>query len=280
MKHRLSTSHRSNTHRLVRPRDGIIVLPDLGSVYVQVRGMGGGLGKAVESLRPISIEGLEFAFDPDAGIGFSITTLEAIHVEAPHATSYFEGSLAFEFRGFPHGLGIHLLPGGENRRRWQIADLLATVPTESLADGELEQWRGERRSTVPMCPCCRDRAKERSRHPESHPLHSILQHAAAGGITLHWRFSDAHADLSAAFVPARIEAREGFLIVSDAPAHHAAHLEMARLHALAIQTKTLDGFDYARIQLFEPRGRTTFEILAEDPDLAPLWQRFCERPAN
>lgn len=280
MKHRLSIANGCITHRLIRSRDGLITLPDLGSVYVQARGIGGGLGKAVETLQPISVEGLEFAFDPDAGIGFSITSLEAIHAVASSSGGYFEGSLEFEFRGFPHGLGIHLLPGGKYPRRCEIADLLASVPTESLADGELEQWREERRGTVPMCPCCRDRAKERSHHPESHPLHSILQHAAAMDIALHWRFSDAHADLSATFVPARIEARDGFLIASDGPAHHAAHLEMARLHALVIRTKTLDGIDYARIQLFEPRGRVTFEILAEDPALAPLWRRFCERPAN
>jgi hypothetical protein len=280
MKRPLPPRRLPDTSRLLRPRDGLVVLPDLGPLYVQARGTGGGLGKAIDLLQPISVEGLDFAFDPDAGIGFSVRDLEAVHAPAADPTSYFEGSLEFEFRGFPHGMGIHLLPDEAGPRRSGIIDLLASLPTEELQDGALESWREDRRLVAPMCPCCRERARIRSRFPEDHPLHAILHHSLMDGIELHWRLIDGHVDLSASFTPARIEAREGFLIASDAPARHAVHVDMARLHALAIQTRRLDGIDYSQIRFFEPRGKATFEVLAQDPSLAPLWRRFCENSAK
>jgi hypothetical protein len=280
MNHPLPPPLRHTTFRLARPRDGLVALPDLGPLYVQVRGTGGGLGKAVDFVLPISVEGLDFAFDPDAGVGFSMRDLEAVHASAPDPSSYFEGSLEFEFRGFPHGMGLHLLPDEVGLRRNGIADLLTSVPTKGLKDGELERWREDRRQAAPMCPCCRERAKIRSRFPEDHPLHTILHHSLANGIQLHWRLIDHHAELSTSFTAARIEAREGFLVASDAPARHAVHVDMARLHAFAIQTRRLDGVDYSKIRLFESRGQVTFEILAEDPSLAPLWCRFCEPPSR
>ena len=268
-------------HRLVRPRDGVAVLPDLGAIYAQVRSLAGGLGKALDQFQPISVDGPDFAFDPDAGLGFSLRDLEAVHARSPQPGSFFQGSLTFEFRGFPHGLGLHLMPEEEAPARVLGIDaLIDSMPTEPLDESSLEQWRMERTREAPMCPCCRDRAKERSRHPESHPLHGVLRHAAAEGFTLHWRILDEHADLSTEFIPARIEARDGFLVASDAPARHAVHVDMARLHALAIQTCRLDGTHYSRIRLFEPRGKVTFEILAEDPTLAPFWRRICENSAR
>ena len=270
----------TNIHRLLRTRDGLVALPDLGNLYAQVRTPGGGLGKSVARLQPILVEGLDFAFDPDAGLGYSVRDLEAIHVRTPHAGSFFQGSLTFEFRGFPHGLGLHLLPEEESGDRALGVDaLVASVPTEIIDEASLGKWRDERTCEAPMCPCCHERAKSRARCPEAHPLHTILHHALAEDLILHWHLTGEHADLTATFIPARIEARDGFLVASDAPARHAVHVDMARLHALAIRTCRLDGIDYSRIRLIEPRGKVTFEILAEDPSLAPLWRRFCETPA-
>ncbi len=262
--------------RLLRLRDGLAALPDFGPLYLQARGIGGGLGKAIRTFQPIFVEGLDFAFDPDAGAGFSIRDLSAIHAVKAGDGSYFSGSLEFEFDDWPQGLGLHLMPDEEGARRLTIGEFVASVPSTPLEEEALEVWRESRRKPAPMCPCCRERARHRARFPERHPLHAILHHALVHRLDLEVRLSAPHADLSATFSPGRIEVRDGYLVVSDAPALHALHLDMARLHALAIDTTRLDGCDYAFLRLFDPRGMATFQILCEDASLATLWREFCE----
>lgn len=168
----------TNIHRLLRTRDGLVALPDLGNLYAEVRTPGGGLGKSVARLQPILVEGLDFAFDPGAGLGYSVRDLEAIHVRTPHAGSFFQGSLTFEFRGFPNGLGLHLLPEEESDDRALGVDaLVASVPTEIIGEASLGKWRDERTCEAPMCPCCREREGPRTlsrdppapRHPSPRP---------------------------------------------------------------------------------------------------------------
>lgn len=266
--------------RLVRLRDGLAALPDLGPLYLQVRGPGGGLGKSVSSFQPFFVEGLDFAFDPDCGAGFSIRDLAAIHLSRPTPESYFDGSLEFEFTACPQGLALHLLPDPDDIRRLSLDELLALVPTEPLEAQALDEWRGARRQPAPMCPCCAERARQRSRFPDRHPIHGILHHVLSHRLEFDCRLPAAHADLTAAFIPSRIEARDGFLIASDAPALHALHLDMARLHALAIDTVRLDGCDYSEMRLFDPRGFVTFRILCEDASLAAVWRGICEEATS
>lgn len=262
--------------RLARLRDGFAALPDLGPLYLQVRGIGGGLGKTIPSFQPLFVEGLNFAFDPDRGAGFSLKKLAAIHATRPVPESYFDGSLEFDYADCPQGLALHLLPDPEDTRRLSLDELLATVPTEPAAEGSLKAWREARRPAAPMCPCCTERARHRARYPERHPIHGILHHALLHHLELEVRLPAAHADLSAGFLPARIEAREGYLIASDAAARHALHLDMARLHALAIDTVRLDGCDYTDLRLFDSTGCVTFRILCEDASLAAVWRSICE----
>jgi hypothetical protein len=265
----------SASFRLGRLRDGLASIPDLGHVYVQARGPGGGLGNTLPRLEPMFVDGLESAFDPDAGLGFSVRDLEAIHAHAPAAGMAFEGSLDFEFAGFPQGVGIHLLPDPTGSRRLPLGSLIESVPATGIDPGQLADWRRERRPTVAMCPCCRERAAFRARHPQLHPLHAILRHAIAHGVEFECRLHADHVDFSARFAPAQLEVRDGFLIVTGAAAAQALHVNMARLHAMAIDRVRLDGCDYADLRLFDPRGINTLRILCEDAALALLWRDLC-----
>ncbi len=262
--------------RLVRLRDGLAALPEFGPLYLQVRGAGGGLGKRVASFQPIFVDGLDFAFDPDCGAGFSTRNLAAIHLSSPAPESYFEGSMEFEFTACPQGFALHLLPDPDGDRRLSLDGLVANVPAEPLEPETLDAWREARRQPVPMCSCCAERARRRSRYPQRHPIHAILRHALTHRLELDCRLPAPHADLAAAFVPARIEVRDGFVVASDAPALHALHLDMARLHAIAIDTVRLDGCDYSEMRLFDPRGFVTFRILCEDTAPAAAWRAICD----
>jgi hypothetical protein len=266
---------RPSSFRLGRLRDGLASLPDLGPVYVQGRGTGGGLGKTLPRFEPHFIDGLDFAFDPDAGLGFSVRDLEAIHVTATGPGTAFEGSLDFEFADFPQGLGLHLLPDPAGARRLPLGPLIESVPAIEIQPGKLDDWRRERRPTVAMCPCCRERAAFRVRHPRHHPLHAILRHAITHGLEFECRLQADHLDLTARIVPGHLEVRDGFLIATDAPAARALHVNMARLHAMAIDRVRLDGCAYADLRLFDPRGTNTLRILCEDDALALLWREIC-----
>lgn len=276
MRPRLLHSLPSPNFRLGRIRDGLVSLPEFGPVYLQGRGPGGGLGKSLTNLQPIYTDGPGFAFDPDGGVGFALQDLEAIHAKPPGPEDQFEGSLDFEFAHFPQGLGIHLLPDSTEPRHMSLDRFLQSVPAERILPEALEAWRRERRRSLPLCHCCRERAAFRVSHPERHPLHAILLHARSEGLSLECRLLADHLDLSARFTPWNVEARDGFLVVSDAIATHALHVNMARLHAMSIDRVRLDGFDYADLRLFDPHGQPTFRILSEDVSLAAVWRDLCE----
>lgn len=268
----------SGIHRFLRVTDAIAGLPDFGPLCLQVRGTGGGLGKTVPRLEPIRIPGLAFSFDPDCGFGFALDRLDAIHARLPGEDSCFNGSLELEFENCPQGVGLHLLRGGGIERPL-LSDLIRQVPTRRIDEEELLDWRESRRSFLPMCPCCEQRARLRARHPEAHPIYPILHHARSRGLTLDCRLPAEHADLTVSLRPAVIEVNRGYLIVTDAGAIHSLHLDMKRLHALAIDEIQLDGLAYASLRLFDSRGGDTFRILCEEPEVAQVWREMCENEA-
>ena len=177
---------------------------------------------------------------------------------------------------WPQGLALHLLPGRDESRHLTLEKFLSTVPARPVESDQLEAWRDEQRQPAPMCPCCHERARLRTRFPERHPVHAIFRDVLHQSIALDIRLSAGHADLAATFTPGRLEVREGHLVVSDAPALHALHLEMGRLHAMAIDTTRLDGCDYAVFRCFDSCGTATVEVLCEDASLAKRWREICE----
>jgi hypothetical protein len=266
----------SDIRRFLRPRDVLAALPDLGPLYAQARGVGGGLGRKVRSFQPLFIDGLDFAFDPDHGLGFAVKKIVAIHVTLSPDDRFFRGTLEFEFADFPRGLGLHLLPEAGDAPPPALRALIESSPTEKVADAELASFRDHCRRPMPMCPVCQDRARNRSDHPERHPIHTILNSAREHGITLDFRLPTPHVDLATRFTPACIEIQSGFLIASDGPAEHALHIDMRRLHAIAIDTARLDGSDYTNVRLFDSYGSETLQILAENVSLAGAWRSLCE----
>lgn len=265
-------------HRFLRPNDVIAALPDLGPLHLQVRGVGGGIGKTLPRLEPIRIPGMDFAFDPDCGFGFALKELDAIHARLREQGREFQGTIDFDFAECPQGIGLHL-PCDPERGAVSLRDLIGGVPTRLVDEEELADWRECRRRPVPMCPCCLQRAKLRARHPEAHPIFPILHHARSQGLTLECRMPAEHADLAVSLIPAGIEVNRGCIIVTDRLATQSLHLDMARLHALAIDVVRFDGHAYASLRLFDSRGCDTFRILCEDSSLATVWREMCEKDA-
>jgi len=262
--------------RFTSPSLVLAALPSLGPFYVQVRNRGGGLGKRMESLDPLQVPDLDFAFDPDNGLGFAARDLVAIHAGEIEVGSLMTFALDFEFAGFPGGFSLHKFPDMEGLEG--IVSLVQDLPCEVLDKSELIDWRADQTGSVEMCPCCEKRAAERALHPERHPLYRILRHAVTLQTPLEFRLSAEHADMTSSFSPYRITLRNGFIILSDALSQAAFHVDMRTVHALVIDVIELDGASYSSLHLYDTFGNQNFHVMTEGTHHAAIWRDLCESP--
>ncbi|MCB1089274.1 MAG: hypothetical protein KDM63_19715, partial [Verrucomicrobiae bacterium] len=143
-------------------------LPMLGRVFLQTRNPGGGLGKWLNALSPLVVEGFSHAFDPDAGFGFSMPRLLAMHLSQGKNDPAGSVSLDLEFEGHPVGASLIEMPGLSRTGSIRgYADFLGGSPVSPY---ELEIWRRDRREPMTLCPGCADAAEKRARRPEAHPF--------------------------------------------------------------------------------------------------------------
>lgn len=255
-------------------RTQVECLPMLGRVFLQTRNPGGGLGKWLDTLSPLVVEGFSHAFDPDAGFGFSLTRLLAMHLSAGRETPAGTVALDLDFDGHPAGVSLIEVPGlSRDGAMREFADFLGGIPVSA---GDLEEWRRDIRETMTICPCCAEAAERRARHPESHPFHAILEHASICGIPLRCRLLSEHADLTAEIIPERVRAMDGFLIVNDLDDRAILHLNLRMVHAFGIDQVSVDGQRVARLRVHDMRGNLNFEISCEIDEIAGVWRALSE----
>jgi hypothetical protein len=254
----------------------LAALPSLGPFYVQVRNRGGGLGKRIGTFDPLHVGDLDFAFDPDNGLGFAANDLIRIHAGEVAVGTLMTYALDFEFARFPGGLSLHKFPDMEGIDG--IVTLVRDLPCEVLGKDELLAWRDEHTEPFEICPCCEKRAAERALHPERHPLYRILRHAVTVRTPLEFRLSAGHVDMTSSFVPYRIILRNGFIILSDALSQAAFHVDMRTVHALVIDVITLDSVSYSSLQIYDTLGTLNFHLMTEGPHHATIWRDLCESP--
>lgn len=260
--------------RFSSPSLVLAALPALGSFYVQVRNRGGGLGKRIASLDPLHVADLDFAFDPDNGLGFAANDITRIHAGGVVVGSLMTYALDFEFPGFPGGLSLHKFP--DMNELDGIVSLVRDLPCEVLGKNELIAWRDEHTEPFEICPCCEKRAAERALPPERHPLYRILRHAVTLQTPLEFRLFADHADITSSFSPYRITLRNGFIILSDALSQAAFHVDMRTVHALVIDVITLDSVPYSSLQIYDTIGTLNFHLMTEGSHHATIWRDLCE----
>jgi hypothetical protein len=263
--------------RFPSPSLVLAALPGLGPFYVQVRNRGGGLGKKIESLDPLQVPDLDFAFDPENGLGFAIRDLLTIHAGEIAVGSMLTYALDFEFAGFPGGLSLHKFPDMDGLDG--IVTLVRDLPCDVLDKSELLAWRADQTTPFEICPCCQKRAAERARRPEDHALYRILRHAVTLQTPLEFRLTAGHVDMTSSFAPYRITLRNGFIILSDAPSQKAFHIDMRTVHALVIDVIQLDGATYSSLHLYDTLGNLNFHLMTEGPHHATIWRDLCETPS-
>jgi len=249
-------------------------IPDLDGFYLQGRNRGGGLGKRIHRLEPIVVDGLEFAFDPDAGVGFSREGLVAVHAGCVEAGRFATPVLDFEFDGFPAGLSFHEFP--DMSAPGTIGSLVDRLGANELPEEDLRSWRGQLARPRQMCPCCRRRSEERAERAEHHPLCAIFRHAMKARTVLECRMMADHLDLTATLAPSCLTIQQGYLVIANPEHDCALHVDMRMVHALAIDVEELDGSDYAVLRLFDMHGSSNFQLMSEDPLDVVTWRRFCE----
>jgi hypothetical protein len=262
--------------RFTSPSLVLAALPTLGPFFVQVRNRGGGLGKRIESLDPLQVPDLDFAFDPDNGLGFAARDLVAIHAGEIEVGSLMTFALDFEFAGFPGGLSLHKFPDMEGLEG--IVSLVQDLPCEVLDKSELIAWRADQTGSVEMCPCCEKRAAERALHPGRHPLYRILRHSVTLQTPLEFRLSAENADMTFSFSPYRITLRNEFIILSDALSQAAFHVDMRTVNAFVIDVIELDGASYSSLHLYDTFGNQNFHVMTEGTHHAAIWRDLCEIP--
>lgn len=251
----------------------LAALPSLGPFYVQVRNRGGGLGKRIETLDPLHVGDLDFAFDPDNGLGFAANDLVRIHAGEVAVGALMTHALDFEFARFPGGLSLHKFPGMDGIDG--IVTLLRDLPCDVLGKEELIAWRDEHTEPFEICPCCEKRAAERALNPGRHPLYRILRHAVVLRTPLEFRLSADHVDMTSSFAPCRIILRNGFIILSDALSQAAFHVDMRSVHALVIDVITLDSVSYSSLRIYDTLGTLNFHLMTEEPRHAAVWRDLC-----
>ena len=266
--------HLPTLFRFPSPSHVLAALPELGPFYVQARNRGGGLGKRMESLDPLHVPDLDFAFDPDNGLGFAVCDLIGVHAGEIVTGAVTTYALDFEFAGFPGGLSLHKFPDMDGLDA--TLALARDLPCEVIGKGELLSWRAGHSESIEICPCCEQRAEERARHPERHALYRILRHAVALQTSLEFRLSADHVDMTSSFTPHRITLRNGFVILSDALSQAAFHVDMRTVHALVIDVISLDGVSYSSLHLYDTLGNLNFHLMAEGTHHAPVWRDLCE----
>ncbi len=255
-------------------RTQVECLPMLGRVFLQTRNPGGGLGKWLDTLSPLVVEGFSHAFDPDAGFGFSLPRFLAMHLSAGREAPAETNVLDLDFEGHPAGVSLIEVPGHSREGAMRnFVNFLGRVPVSSR---DLELWRRERRETMTICPCCAEAGERRARQPESHPFHAILEHASICGIPLRCRLLSEHADLTAEIIPERVTAMDGFLIVNDLDDRAILHLNLRMVHAFGIDQVTVDGQRIARLRVHDMHGNLNFEWSCEIAEIAGVWRALSE----
>lgn len=253
-------------------------LPTLGRMFLQTRNPGGGLGKWVESVVPLVVDGFNHAFDPDAGLGFSMSHLMAMHLVAGRDALPDTPTLDFDFEGYPAGISLLEVPGiSEPGAIAGFADFLGTLPVPSQ---DLEEWRQENSASTAMCPCCADAAEKRARNAELHPFANILEHASICGIPLRCRLQSEHVDLTAEMIPSKVVAVDGFLIVNDLDDRCILHLNLRMVHAFRIDHAQVDGQKIARLSIYDMHGNLNFEISCEVEEIAAIWRSLSQTTDN
>lgn len=252
----------------------ISALPSLGGLYFQARNRGGGLGKRLHNLEPIVVDDMEFAFDADSGIGFSASSLVAVHAGHIEVGRVCAPTLDFEFDGYPAGMSLHEFPNmSEPGMIGRFADLFGG---RSLHADDLLDWRDRIGTDFGMCECCAERSEKRAREAREHPLHDILADAVEQGMKLECRLFSGHVDATSSFVPFQISVRDGILVATDAVCENALHIDMRFVHALAINAENLDGTDYATLRIFDMHGTLNFQIMSEEMASLSVWRWLCD----
>lgn len=246
----------------------------MGQFYVQARNRGGGLGKMISCFNPIVIQDLDFAFDPDNGIGFDRENLSFIHGGEIKLGMVPTQGLDFEFDGYPGGLSFHKFPGMSEMSA--VAGMIDELPGEKITSDDLASWRQERTVETEMCQCCEESAERRANDPSRHPLYTILYRARTLQTDLEFRLSAPHVDLTASFAPHRITIRHGYLILTDVYSRQGFHVDMRMLHTISLDRIRLDGVYYSAMCLYDSVGTLNFRILAEGVSHASIWKDLCE----
>ncbi|MEX2579832.1 MAG: hypothetical protein WD342_12310 [Verrucomicrobiales bacterium] len=249
-------------------------LAGLGSIYVQARSRSGGLGKRIPRLEPIVIDGLDFVFDADNGIGFSFDRLVAIHAGCAATGQFLAPTMDFEFDGFPAGISFHEFPGMS--KAGSVETFIRSFPGTSLSVDALNAWRKSLEFEYAMCPCCRKRSENRAKAVAEHPLHTIFSHATRNRVRIEARIFSDHVDMTSSFVPELIAFENGFLILTNAECDRALHLDMRMVHAVTVDRETFDGSTYSALRLFDMHGNPTFHFMSEGSIFATIWRNALE----
>lgn len=251
-------------------------LSSLGPIYLQARGMGGGFGKAVPRLDLLSIDGMEFAVDPEQGLALSLEEWVGIHAGVTKDSGGEFAALDFEFSSFPAGLSLIEIPGISPGGK--IQEFVSNCRASEISKYELETWRSEFLVERPICGCCEKRAQFRSENVDAHPLYFILCHAAENGIELECNLNSSHAELCGAFVPNQVIAGDnGFISAVNAECDSALHIDMRYVHALAMKTGLRDGMRVSFLEIFDMHGKRNFEFVCEMPEIYRTWRILCDQ---
>jgi len=250
------------------------MLPQLGETYIQARNRGGGLGKHVREISPILIENFDHAFDPDAGVGFSLTELIAIHAGSMAMGEQTVPVIDMEFAAFPGGLSFFEIPGMS--LKGATAGLISQFGGVQLDPGELESWRREIQPDPEMCKTCQRSSEVRVKEMEQHPLFHIIDHAAANKIPLECRLTAEHIDFTANMIPHEIFRASGVLIATAEKCSSALHIDFRYVHTFTIHRANIDDRAYSILEIYDTTGEKNLTLMSDAPDIERVWLSICD----
>lgn len=248
-------------------------LNQLGSVYLQSRTDGGGIGKFA------SIENLFYdpetrqLSDPANGLCISLKQLVAIH--ATQSGDELSGmySIDFEFNSRPAGFSIYVMPSISTMKVFQ--QMLSDCFQNRVASEEITQWRDHLISELPMCPKCEKAADIRVQFPDYHPIYDIILSLIHSGNPVHTRMLSSHTDLTDLSIFDGVNINAGIISIHEAYGGITA-INMRNLHAMVLKEKQIDSSNFAAIEIYNSHGIQSLEFLVEDTNLLTGWEIMCQ----
>ena len=135
--------------------------------------------------------------------------------------------------------------------------------------------RGEPPHLPTLCPCCQEAGQARVGRLMDNPLTAILAGNSCQGIPLMVSLKSAAGSILAPHLPREL-VQEGDWLISRS-SENRVRINIRHLHALFLDTLTLEGIPHEHLSLLNSHGEQTCSFAAPSGEVAQTWRAILER---